>query len=204
VLLDGKITFDTSIFLSNYSNYVVFGTDPTSTLTIKSNEGYVRIKGIESSLTWRPSSQWTLEAHGNSVNGRFTSIAAQNTPYIVGDPVDLVPRYQLTLSGQYNFSWLNRPSSARLDYSQQGPLSYRNRYVNGPSGGPSPWFHNNSDVVRLVGFHSNLQWNENLRFGFFVQNLLNNQTFLNPYSYLDEGLRPRPRTFGIEFGVTFD
>jgi hypothetical protein len=40
--------------------------------------------------------------------------------------------------------------------------------------------------------------------GVFGQNLLNDQGFSNPFSVIAGGVRPRPRTFGVDFTTNFD
>lgn len=200
---ESRVRLDTAVFWSNYNDYQIFGIDPTNGHSLTFNGGKARIKGIESSLTWQLLPKWSLGASGDYLDGKFIENNAEGSAYAVGDTIDLVPRYQFTLTGQHDFSWLGKPGLVRLDYSQQGPESYRNRYINGP-GGPSPWFHSESDIIRLLGFHASLHLNDDLRVGFFAQNLLNDQGFTSPYWYIGQGIRSRPRTFGIEFSTNFD
>jgi len=200
-LLDGRINFDTALFLSNYTDYVVVGELPGSGLLddIKFNAGDARIKGIESSATWQVLPRWRLEMRGDYLNARFTAINALQATYESGDPVDFVPRYQLTISGQHDFILLGKPGTLRLDYSQQGPETYRNRNILGPS----PWYYAESGIVKLLGAHASLTCTDNLRVGLFGQNLLNDQHYTTPYWLNQEGGRSRPRTFGVEISATF-
>jgi len=196
--LEDRIGFDAAVFWSNYTDYVTNGfVADGAGLTYYSNVGTARIKGVEANLTWRPSSQWRFEARGDYLDGEFTEIHATQTAYVVGDPIDLIPRYQFTLAGQHDFSWVGKPGFIRLDYSQQAPMSYRNRSI-------GPWFHYESDTIQLLNFHASLQLNDNLGLGFVAQNLLNDQGFTSPYYFAQQGVRSRPRTFGVEFSATFD
>jgi outer membrane receptor protein involved in Fe transport len=52
--------------------------------------------------------------------------------------------------------------------------------------------------------HAGVQWDRNLRLGIFAQNLLNDQGFTNPFGGIGAGVRSRPRTYGLEFGMSFE
>ena len=132
---------------------------------------------------------------GDYLNARFTAINATATDYAVGDPLDLVPRYQFTTSGERDFTWLGKAGFVRLDYNQQGPETSRNRSI-------GPWYNGESDIIHTLNFNSSLSWSDDLQLGFFAQNLLNEQGFANPFSYIGTGVRPRPRTYGVRFSVS--
>ena len=70
--------------------------------------------------------------------------------------------------------------------------------------GATPWYHYESAVIRQLGIKASLFYNSNLRLGVFAQNLLNDQGFVNPFGFGANGVRSRPRTLGIEFGLTVD
>ena len=195
-LLEGRISLDTDLFFSNYQGYQTYGISPVSEgVPIDSNAGRARVKGIESDLTWRPLPGWRLDARGDYVNARFTEIDATASSAAPGDPLDLVPRYQFTVSGQREFSLLGKAGSARLDYNQQGPTTQRNLSI-------GPWFYGESDIIHTLNFNTNVVLNDNLTVGFFAQNLLNDQGFVNSDSFISSGVRSRPRTFGVNFSVS--
>jgi len=197
VLLEGRINLDTALYTSDYKDYQVFGLLPGGIFSYNANAGEARIKGVEGNLTWQALPGWRLEGRGAYVNGRFTTINATETAFQVGDPLDHVPRYQFTLSGEHEFSLHGQPGFIRVDFSQQGPETYRNRSI-------GPWVYAKSGVVPLLGFNAGLQLRENLRVGFFVQNLLDDQHFNSTAYFYSNGIRARPRTFGIEFGANFE
>jgi hypothetical protein len=85
---------------------------------------------------------------------------------------------------------------SRLDYSQQGPATYRNRTT-------GPWYFNESDVIDMLNFNANFEWSEDLSVGVFAHNLLNDQGFANPYAIIGNGVRSRPMTFGVDFTASF-
>jgi len=49
-----------------------------------------------------------------------------------------------------------------------------------------------------------IRWNRNLQLAFFSQNLTNDRGHLDPNWNEAAAYRPRPRSFGAEFDVTFD
>ena len=195
-LVDGRLSFNTAVFWSDYKNYQTFGiTDASNGENFIADVGSARIKGLEWDLTYRPFNDWRFDVRGDYVNARFTAINATSSNYAVGDPLDLVPRYQLSTSAQYDYLLLGKAASTRLDYSRQGPETSRNRSI-------GPWYYGESDVINRLNFNSTLSWSDALQVGFFVQNLLNDQGFANPYAYIYSGVRPRPRTYGVNFSVS--
>jgi outer membrane receptor protein involved in Fe transport len=193
ILLDGRFSFDAATYLSNYSNYQMFANvNPVRALFF--NAGAVRIKGVEGNLTWNPFGHWRLEARGNYVNARFTEINVYSGNLeAVGDPLDDVPRYQFTLSGQH----VGKQDVVRLDYNQTSSTAFRNRFA-------GPWYYATSPVIQMLNLHMSSMLKDNLRVGFSVQNLLNDQSFVSPNWYASEGARSRPRTFGVDFSATFE
>lgn len=197
-LPEARMSLDADVFWSNYANYQTFAPLPGAELVSAiQNVGRAKIKGIEADWAWRPVAHWRLEARGDYLDARFTEIDAASTAYLAGDPVDLVPRYQVTLSPQFNFSWLGRPVFTRVDYSLQGPETYRNR-------SSGPWYYNKSDIIHMLNFNTSLQWSDALTLSVFAHNLLNDDGFANPFSIIGNGVRPRPRTVGFEFSVSLE
>ena len=195
-LAEGRLTLDASVFWSNYSDYQTFGiTNASAGENFIADVGSARIKGVEWDMTYLPVKNWRFDVRGDYLNARFTEIKATDSDYAVGDPLDLVPRYQLTTSAQYDYSWRAKPGFVRLDYSQQGPETSRNRSI-------GPWYYGESDVIHTLNFNTSLAWSDDLQVGFFAQNLLGADGFANPYNYIVAGVRPRPRTFGVNFSVS--
>lgn len=118
-LLNGHMTLDSDVFLSDHGGYQIIGflPPPAVPLGITRNAGDVRIKGIESSVTWSPTGRWLLSVNGDYIDARFVHINVLGSSYDVGDPLDLVPRYQVTTSMEREFLWHGRSGFARLDYT---------------------------------------------------------------------------------------
>lgn len=105
-------------------------------------------------------------------------------------------RYQFGASVERAFSWLAKNESVRLDYSQQGPETYRNR-------SSGTLYYGESDVNRMLNLDTGIAWRDNLTFRAFAHNLLDEQGFTNPFALIANGVRPRPLTVYVGFGVTF-
>jgi outer membrane receptor protein involved in Fe transport len=202
---EGRVGLDAAVFLSNYDNYQVTGITPNSNLSSYiTNAGKARIKGIEANLSWQPVPEWRLDIRGTYLDTKFLEVntipdpitGLPSSPYAVGDPLDYVPRYQFTTSAQHDFHWLGRPGFIRLDYSQTGPETWRNRSV-------GPFYYDQSDIIHLLNFRGSLRLNDNLSLGISAQNLLNDQGFVNPNDINHNGVRSRPRTYGVDFSTSF-
>jgi len=198
-VLEDRLNFDADIFLSNYNDYQITGVLPPPALpeNIYRNAGNAQIKGVELDAMWRPIDQWTVSFAGDYLHAVFTKIDVTTAAYVVGDPVDFIPKYQFTISVRRDFNWQGKAGFARLDFSDQDRETYRNRQI-------GPWYYGQSDLISLLNFNSNLQWSQNLSLGIFVQNLLNERRNTYP-AYIDGGgaVRSRPRTIGVRFGVQF-
>lgn len=198
-LLAERLSLDTDVFVSNYGAYQIVGLlpPPAPQFTLTSNAGDARIKGIEADITWRPARGWELSANGDYIDARFIKIAALYTSYEVGDPLDLVPRYQVTTSAQRDFRWQGRSGFARIDYVQRSRETFRNR-------GIGPWYYSQSDYMYLLDLHTGIHWNDSLELGFFVQNLLNDRGYIGSDSIETYAAREQPRTFGVDFRIALE
>ena len=197
-LAGGRLSADAAIFYTDYGDYQIFANKLVGgTVTyIISNAGSARITGVEWGLTCYLGDQWSLSFNGDYVDSRFYQINATPAAYDVGDPLGFSPRYGYAVSAQRDFKLNGRRGFARLDYNEHGHATFRDRTV-------GPWFYEESPIVRLLNFNAGLQLNNNWSVGLFAQNLLDDRGFLSPGSIYHHAARPRPRTFGVGFGVTF-
>ena len=192
----GAVSADLAVFYSNYSNYQVVGIPPlpAPAVPISSNGGSARIKGVEADVTWRPLEGWSLSASGNYIDSYFYRINVTSADHNVGDPLDFVPKYSFALSAQRDYEFDGKSGFVRLDYNQQGRQTFRLRSV-------GPWFNSESDVINMLNLNVSLNWTDNLRFGIFAQNLLNDRGFVDPFRIEGTASRSRPRSVGIELGM---
>jgi len=148
-----------------------------------------------------PIDNWTFTFDGDYLNTRFYEVntipqanGLPSSAYVVGDPMDFIPKHTFTVSGQRDFSVAGKKGFVRLDYNQQGRETYRQR-------NQGPWFFSQSDIINMLNFNSTLQWSEQLSIRIFAQNLLNNRGFTDPQVITGAAARPRPRSIGFEFTV---
>jgi len=206
----GQITSDFAIFQTDYNDFQISGavlspTSATGLLSITSNAGDVRIRGVEWALNWRPDRVWTLGFNATYLDAKFVTVATfpspttglPTSPNIVGDRVQGIPEYQFTVSAQRDFSWDGRLGFVRVDYSQQGPMEYRVRSI-------GPWYVSYSDQINMLNANVGFQWRQGLSFNLFAQNLLNDRGYTGSNSIEGLAARARPRTVGASFGVSFN
>jgi outer membrane receptor protein involved in Fe transport len=203
-LAGGRFALDAAFFYTDYEDYQIIGTVPLPAggglASITSNAGSAAVKGVEWAVSWRPTSQWTLALSGDYIDSEFYEINAADSSHEVGDRLDLSPRYSFVLSTQRNFTWGDKHGFARVDYSQQGRSTFRNRNI----AGPSPWYFSESDVMNMLGVDLALHWNDRLSFDLFAQNVLDDRGFVDALSIQRGASRSRPRTYGVGFNVSFE
>ncbi|ETN92058.1 hypothetical protein U062_01843 [Gammaproteobacteria bacterium MOLA455] len=195
-LLDGRLKADFALFHSVYEDYQIIGLIPSLGLNITSNAGEAEIMGVEWSLTWQVNEQVELGFNGNYMDTEFVEINATNSSHVVGDAVDLVPRYGYSLWGSYGFNWSEKSEGfIRVDYSEQGKSNYRNRSF-------ASDYLGQSDIVEMLNLRlgwSYGDWSVDL----YGLNLLNERGFIGPLAIEANSARPRPRTVGLELGFKF-
>ncbi len=195
---DGRLRSDAAIFYSDYTNYQITGILPSGPpIATTNNSGNVHIEGFELGLSWRPTDDWEFALNGDYLHSRFYEINSREPAYNVGDPLDLTPKYNFTVSAQRNFKWASKAGFCRVDYSQQGREVYRNREF-------GPWFFGESDIIEMLNFNVGLQWNDSLLLGILGQNLLDDHGLTDALGIQGLASRPRPRTFGVYFSAKFN
>jgi iron complex outermembrane receptor protein len=193
--LDGRLGIDADVFYTNYKNYDISGYYAATQLYVTENAGDAAVKGIEAQATWRLPDGWSFSLNGDYLDTYFRTVTAQFTGFAPGDKLPFVPKYGWTASMEREYRWNGKPGYARLDYNQVGRTQYRD---------PSVLGLEQSDVIHTLNFSADIQWNENLRLGISAQNLLNDRGLIDPFTFYTESTRPRPRTFGVNFGVKFE
>jgi len=194
---DHRLNLDADIFYTKYLDYQAVGFDPNSAVQLNfyRNSGDAWIRGVEWDFRWQPVDEWSFSLNGNYMDTRFYRLNAEGTYHNVGDPVDFVPKYEVTASAQRNFDWSGKRGFFRLDYQRRGPSYWELRSL-------APWFNGESDVINILNFNANIQLTDTLGLGLFGQNLTNNRGFLSPENEFDRfAARSKPRTIGVRFSV---
>jgi iron complex outermembrane receptor protein len=201
LLSEGRLSADGAVFYSNYKNYQIVGLvpPPALPLSIIRNAGDAWIKGIEWDLAFRPNDRWKLSFSGSVLDTIFYRINVIDSAYDVGDQLDFVPKYLFTGSLERAFIWDGRPGFMRLDYSEQGRETDRDRNVSGPT----PWYFGESDVLHMLTFSTGVQFDRGTSVRLFAQNLLDDRGFDSPATQQNYAGRSRPRNYGIAFSMKF-
>ena len=197
--LENRLSASAGLFYSDYTNYQVNGLPlpPAPQVPVTSNAGSARVKGVEWDFAWHPDPQWTFGIDGDYATSRFYQINATSTAYQVGDPLDLFPRYQLTLAAERDWKWNGKSGFFRLDYSRQGRETYRDR------SNDRPWYLSESSVIDLLSCNLGLEFTPGVTVGVYGQNLLNDRGYTDPFAIEHTAARVRSRTFGLELSATF-
>src|SRR6185437_17168506 len=104
------------------------------------------------------------------------------------------PKYSVTASIERGFRWGDRPGNVEVYYYEISGVQYRLAGI--------PVYQ--SDVLHFLNTRAAIQWVNNLTIGLFVHNLLNDRGYESPLYYDSAAMRPRPRTFGVEFTANFN
>ncbi len=186
-----SVSIGGAIFYSAYRDYQAFVEAPITHADETINAGTVHIKGGDLEVEWRPLPDLSINVNGEYVNGRFTSIiGVPPTPYDVGDPLDLSPRYQFNGAVTKEFRVAGRPWHVRLDYSQRSKVTYRNRLI-------GEFFYGESNRLYLLGLDAGVQWTERIRCGLTFSNLLDDRGYVDPFVQGQTASRIRPLTVGV-------
>jgi iron complex outermembrane recepter protein len=188
---DRGLRLDVDLFYMNYSNYVNLTYIPPT--YEYANIGKARIKGVDAGLMWRPGALWQFSLNSELLNTDFLTASAISG-YVAGDRLPFAPRYSFTASAMRYFQWEDKPSDIELYYYEISRVQDR------AFGSPLE----QSDIQRLLNFRASIHWNDNLQFGLVAQNLLNDRGNESPWGIVSESIRPRPRTFGVDFSVRFN
>ena len=198
-LLDNSLIADIAIYQSDYEDVQVFGSDPSDvgvSLGRTTNAGEATIEGIDLALNWLAAENFNIKIQGNYLDMEFTNVNAVDSSHAVGDPLDAVPEYSYGISTGYVFQIRDNTASFHVDYNKQGQSVFRNRSV-------GEHYVSYSDEVEMLNVNLDLSVSENMSFGIFAQNLLNDRGELDPFAIEYSAARSRPRTFGFKVGMEF-
>jgi outer membrane receptor protein involved in Fe transport len=184
-----RVDFDVSVFTLKYSDVLALAPlSLTNPVNITSNAGKARIKGVDASITWRPSERLRMGAAGNYTDHEFTDTGAA-VAYLPGDPLDYVTNHNLSLWSEYEAPLGDeRNGYIRLDYSRTGIMHFTNRLLG---------FFWESDPLSFLNLRLGVR-NKGIQLEVFGTNLTNEDGGQVPYGSGDTmSSRPRPRTFGL-------
>ena len=196
-LLDNTLSVEAALYHSDYTDYQAFSVDPQLRL-VTSNPGEAEIQGIEWSTLWTLSDYFSLGFNGNYTESEFTKIKPNSTIFQVGDPLNFIPKYNYSLSANFDFQWSATVQGfANVDYSRQGGSSSINRSL-----GLLTEVRESEDIGFLnaqIGGQF-----DSISIKLFGRNLGNElRNTLPTAANSDEIIQSRPRTIGLEFNYQF-
>lgn len=202
-LAGGAVDVELVGYYSDYKDMLrrglVFDSSTATFETLISNIGKAEIKGVEGSLTWRPTDGLSLNATFAAIDSEVVEVNADDATNIKGDPVDYVPDLSYTLGAHYRFTWANGlPGFVRLDYSYRDKVPYVDR-----SSFPAENVPQYSDDVSLLDARIGLTWNQ-ATFELFGSNITDENDYIDPYHAWANANRTRPRMVGLNVRYEFE
>lgn len=204
---DDTVRFNASAYFYDFEDFqatFVRATEPSARLQ---NAGDVEIKGLEASVDWKPTSQWTINLGMNLQDSEIVKTEVVLPPLDGGPPTTIrgnkIPnapeymfngrvRYDMAVGSGYTLSFLGdfnivdshflEPNN-RVAISEDGYSLYNGRIIYGPDDGP--WY--------VAAWGRNLGDEE---YRAAAQDLFLSLGFA-------EIVMGQPRTWGVEFGYRF-
>jgi len=190
-LLDGRLTFDTSLYYSRYSDFVVYGTVISYPIAIGRNAGNARIDGVEASLSSELGAGWKVSLNGTYTDTRVTEIEALGTGLVVGDQINYIPPYSFTTALEKSLQLFEKNVLVNVEYSQRAKMRLAARNVDN---------YLESGVLNLLDVSIGFNVSSKTQVRIFGENLLNDRDLeFPPISFT----RPRPTSVGIELRTAF-
>ncbi len=196
VLLDGALQSELSLFSSDYEDIVATGIQPGSAQAYFSNIGEGEIKGIDWAFNWRATESLTLGFNGAYTDTEITSLRAENTAQLPGDPIDFIPELSYSITGDYRFNWTeNVGGFASVYYNFQDSMQFTSRRTS--------IMIQHSDELRFLDIRIGAEFSD-WTLELYGRNIADEDGLQDPFGVLNAGSRPRPRTVGVKFSTTFD
>jgi len=201
-LLEGRVRLDTALFDMKYEDmqelFVTLSPVDNAVLVYAINANDAEVKGVEWDLGWVATDRLTLSLAGTVIDSEVTKIkAGARSTYKVGDPLNFVPDYSLSATGDYRFNWSESvPGSLQVNFDRQGK-SYNSRrnyaqLLVQQYSVPEKDFLNVSVGAEWSGW----------QFTLYGRNLLDDRDLLTATD-THTSSQARPRTLGVSFSKAF-
>jgi iron complex outermembrane recepter protein len=196
-LLDGRLAAEFALFYNEFTDIQYLGIAGGVALQAYfDNIGEAEMKGFDWSLRWRAADRLTFGFSGDKTDTEVTELAGAGTAQQIGDPIDFVADYTLTLSADFGFDWTaGVPGLWRAAYNQKGPARNTTRNI----GLVDP--QDESDTLRFLSVEVGAVFG-GVTVGLFGQNLLDEDGKLRP-GISQWWAQARPRTVGLRVSAEF-
>lgn len=188
-----RIRWELTGFFSQYKGVQAFALT-SGVLGGLVNAGDADIKGVDALVAFEATDHLTLQASGNLTHTELVKLDPTTFANILGDRLDLIPNYSVSLSAEYRFEWAHGfPGFGRVDFNQIGPSTFTDRSI--------PVLFK-SDTISLLNARIGVEhdrWSMEL----FAQNILGENGTLDGMSGIGLGARARPRVMGVKLGTSF-
>jgi outer membrane receptor protein involved in Fe transport len=206
---DGKVTVNGALFLSKWKKIQQSIALNSCGFSFTGNFGEAEVKGAELEVATTPFDGFTIGGNATYTDARITQ-EVPSTPAQEGDSIIGTPDWMASAFAQYELPITDAWSASfRLDYFYQGGIRQqfeRTQFVTFSDGvvGPIPnpaEFRGSYDLVNAAITVANGP----TRVRFFVNNLLDNNAFLDePASFgVFSGTPLRPRTYGVQVRYSY-
>jgi len=201
-VLDGALFLDLAAYYTKYKDMLRRGLilvdNAIGLQSFTSNIGEAEIKGLEAGFTWRATDALDLNLSASFIDAEVTQLDAEGSANIEGDPIDYVPEFSFSVGGNYDFNWRSdMPGYIRASYNYRDEMPYVDR-----TSFPAENVPQYSDKIGLIDARLGLTFGRTYT-ELYVQNLTNENKYIDPYHAWNNANRTRPRAIGIVFGVTF-
>lgn len=202
---DNRLIVNATLFTIRWEDIQVETTNDENTAEFFTNAGKAQIDGIELELFARPMEGLDITATVGLMDARLTEnqpprSSDPNDPIrgLDGDPINNVPDWAVSLSGQYSWAWFSDYKGfVRVDFAAQDgsntTISPRN---------PFNVRLKSSDLTNLQFGIRNRRW----RIVAYADNLFNQRPendAINEFTNILAFITSRPRTVGVRAGYRF-
>jgi iron complex outermembrane recepter protein len=196
--LNGRLSFDTAVFYSEYEDMQddTFDTSSGTFIQFTTNGQAAEVAGVEWALSWRASDHLSLGLSGDITESEITKVTSGSS-YAVGDPINFTPDHKVAATATYDFNWgAATPGFLRVDFSRQGKSFYALRTA--APGLPLQSVAPQVDFLNASLGAEHADW----ELAIFGKNLTDERGIIRPGA---TGLtaQARPRTIGISVGRKF-
>lgn len=125
----GRVVVQTAVFHNDWDEIQVLQYCQASIGTLVGNGGKATGTGLDLQVTLRPLDGLTLALSGSYNDSEYKDTSATHW---AGDPIDFVPEFTASVSGDYDFNWTaSLPGRIHLDYqyTDQFSIALRNLLV---------------------------------------------------------------------------